>query len=309
MGPLLDPLQFAFRANRSVDDAVNMGLHYMLQHLDSPGTYARVLFVDFSSAFNTINPAMLQSKLSQLTVPASTCQWVTNFLTDRTQQVRMGKITSSIRTISTGAPHGCVLSPLLFSLYTNDCTSVDPTVKLLKFADDTTVIGLIRDGNESVYRREVERLALWCGQNNLELNKLKTVEMTVDFRRSPPTLPPLTTNNNTVPAVETFKFLGSTISRDLKWAPNINTIMKKVQQRLYFLRQLRKFNVPQELLNLFYSAIIQSILCSSITVWFGSATIQDRLQPTLHPELVHLQSQETGRKDLCRRAVTLMNNK
>ncbi|XP_077953470.1 uncharacterized protein LOC120812456 [Gasterosteus aculeatus] len=52
--PLLDPLQFAYRANRSVDDAVNMALHYILQHLDSRGTYARILFVDFSSAFNTI---------------------------------------------------------------------------------------------------------------------------------------------------------------------------------------------------------------------------------------------------------------
>ncbi len=33
-GPLLDPLQFAYRANRSVDDAVHMGLHYILQHLE-----------------------------------------------------------------------------------------------------------------------------------------------------------------------------------------------------------------------------------------------------------------------------------
>ena len=82
-GPLLDPLQFAYRANRSADDAVNMGLHHILQHLDSPGTYARILFVDFSSAFNTIIPDILHSKLSQLTVPASTCQWITNFLTDR----------------------------------------------------------------------------------------------------------------------------------------------------------------------------------------------------------------------------------
>ncbi len=55
-GPLLDPLQFAYRANRSVDDAVNMGLQYVLQHLNSPGTYVRILFVDFSSAFNTIIP-------------------------------------------------------------------------------------------------------------------------------------------------------------------------------------------------------------------------------------------------------------
>ena len=47
-GPLLDPLQFAYRPNRSVDDGINLGLHYTLQHLDSTGTYARILFVDFS---------------------------------------------------------------------------------------------------------------------------------------------------------------------------------------------------------------------------------------------------------------------
>ncbi len=172
-GPLLDPLQFAYRANRSVDDAVNMGLHFTLQHLDRPGTYVRILFVDFSSAFNTIIPDTLQNKLTQLSVPTSVCQWINSFLTDRQQLVRLGKYTSSTRTTSTGAPQGCVLSPLLFSLYTNDCTSKDPSVKLLKFADDTTLIGLIQDGDESAYRQEVKELAVWCSLNNLELNTLK----------------------------------------------------------------------------------------------------------------------------------------
>ncbi len=195
-GPLLDPLQFAYRANRSVDDAVNMGLHYILQHLDKPGTYARILFVDFSSAFNTIIPDTLQNKLTQLSVPTSICQWITSFLTDRQQLVRLGKFSSNTCTISTGAPQGCVLSPLLFSLYTNDCTSKDPSVKLLKFADDTTLIGLIQDGDKSAYRQEVKELAVWCSLNNLELNTLKTVEMIVDFRRNPPALPPLTIMNN-----------------------------------------------------------------------------------------------------------------
>ncbi len=182
--PLLDPLQFAYRANRSVDDAVNMGLHYILQHLDKLGTYARILFVDFSSAFNTIIPDTPQNKLTQLSVPTSICQWITSFLTDRQQLVRLGELTSNTRTISTGAPQGCPLSPLLFSLYTNDCTSTDPSVRLLKFADDTTVICLIQDGDESAYRQEVEQLAGWCSHNNLELNTLKTVDMIVDFRRN-----------------------------------------------------------------------------------------------------------------------------
>ncbi len=223
-GPLLDPLQFAYRANRSVDDAVNMGLHFTPQHLDRPGTYVRILFVDFSSAFNTIIPDTLQNKLTQLSVPTSVCQWINSFLTDRQQLVRLGKYTSSTRTTSTGAPQGCVLSPLLFSLYTNDCTSKDPSVKLLKFADDTTLIGLIQDGDESAYRQEVKELAVWCSLNNLELNTLKTVEMIVDFRTNPPALPPLTIMNSTVTAVESFRFLGTTISQDLKWDIHIDCL-------------------------------------------------------------------------------------
>ncbi len=162
--------------------------------------------MDFSSDFNTIIPNLLLPKLTQLSVPTSVCQWINSFLTDRQQLVRLGKYTSSTRSISTGAPQGCVLSPLLFSLYTNDCTSKDPSVKLLKFADDTTLIGLIQDGEESAYRQEVKELAVWCSLNNLELNTLKTVEMIVDFRRNPPALPPLTIMDSTVTTVESFRF-------------------------------------------------------------------------------------------------------
>ncbi len=125
------------------------------------------------------------------------------------------------------------------------------------------------------YRQEVKELDVWCSLNNLELKTLKTVEMIVDFRRNPPALPPLTIMNSTVTAVESFRFLGTTISQDLKWDNHIVSIVKKAQQRLYFLRQLRTFNLPQELLKQFYSAIIESVLCTSVTVWFSSATKSD----------------------------------
>ncbi len=136
-----------------------------------------------------------------------------------------------------------------------------PSVNLLKFAYYATVIGLIQDGDESAYRQEVEQLAVWCRHNNLELNTLKTVEMIVDFRRNPAALPPLTIMNNTVAAVESFRFLGATISQfslnsicairsvislEMKCpqlskpeVTHMDSIVEKAQQRLYFLRQLK----------------------------------------------------------------------
>ncbi len=211
--------------------------------------------MDFSSVFNTIILNLLLPKLTQLSVPTFICQWINSFLTDRQQLVRLGKFSSSTRMISTGAPQGYGLSPLLFSLYANDSTSKDPSVKLLKFADDTTLIGLIQDGDESAYRQEFKELAVWSSLINLELNTLKTVEMIMAFRRTPPpALPPLTIMNSTVTVVESFRFLGTSISQDLKWDNH---------------------NLPQELLKKFYSAIIESILCTAITVWFSSATKSD----------------------------------
>jgi len=193
--------------------------------------------------------------------------------------VRHGQFSSSTHTISTRAPQGCVLSPLFFSLCTNDCTSKDPSVKLLKFADDTTLIGLMQDGCESAYRQEVKELAVWCSLNNMELNTLNCGDDR-GHQEKPPCSPPLTIMNSTVTAVESFRFLGTTISQELKWVNHIESIVKKAQQRLHFLLQLRKFNLPQELLKQFYSAIIESVLCTSITVNFSSATKSDlkRLQ-------------------------------
>ncbi|KAK2188831.1 hypothetical protein NP493_122g03024 [Ridgeia piscesae] len=85
--PLLDQFQFAHRNNRSVDDAVALGLFDVLQYLDSPNTYARILCVDFSSAFNTIIPSKRFDKIQGLGVPQSMCLWILDFLLNRPQVV------------------------------------------------------------------------------------------------------------------------------------------------------------------------------------------------------------------------------
>ncbi len=181
--------------------------------------------MDFSLAFNTIIPTLFQTKLSQLSVSSSICQWITSFLTDRQQLVRLGKFMSNRFTPSTGAPQGCVFSLLLFSLYTNDFITKGPSVNYLKFTDDTTLIGLIQDGDKSASDSQLLNLLSVSSLNNLELNTLKTVEMIVDFRRNLPVLPTLTIMDSTVAAIESFRFLGTTISQDLKWDTHIDSIV------------------------------------------------------------------------------------
>ncbi len=142
-----------------------------------------MLFIDFSSAFNTIIPQQLINKLNLLGLNNSLCNWILDFLTGRPQSVHVGHNTSSTTTLSTGAPQGCVLSPLLFTLLTHDCTAKFSYNHIIKFADDTTVVGLISNNDETHYREEVAQLAEWCGANNLSLNVEKTKEVVLDFRR------------------------------------------------------------------------------------------------------------------------------
>ncbi|KAK3557059.1 hypothetical protein QTP70_024465 [Hemibagrus guttatus] len=67
---------------------------------------------------------------------------------------------------------------------THDCAAMHSSNHNIKFADDTTVVGLISKNDESAYREEVQQLTSWCKDNNLSLNVDKTKEMVVDFRRA-----------------------------------------------------------------------------------------------------------------------------
>jgi gmma-aminobutyric acid receptor subunit gamma/cGMP-dependent protein kinase 2 len=154
----LDPLQFAYRPNRSTDDAITITLHTALSHLDKNNTYVRMLFIDYSSAFTTILPSKLIIKLEALGLNPSLCNWVLDFLTGRPQVVEVGNNISTSLTLNTGAPQRCVLSPLLYSLFTHDCKATHASNSIIKFADDITVVDLIINNDETIYREEVRAL-------------------------------------------------------------------------------------------------------------------------------------------------------
>ena len=98
-----------------------------------------MLFIDYSSAFNTIVPSRLINKLRILGLNTSHCNWILDFLTCRPQVVKVGNNTSATLILNTGAPQGCVLILLLYSLITHDCTASYDSNTIITFADDTTV--------------------------------------------------------------------------------------------------------------------------------------------------------------------------
>ncbi len=90
----------------------------------------------------------------------------------------------------------------------------------------------------------------------------------MDFRRNPVDHPPLTIDTSTVERVSSTKFLGVHITEDLTWTTNTKSISKKAQQRLHFLRRLKRASLPPPILTTFYRGTIESVLTSCITVWY-----------------------------------------
>lgn len=76
--------------------------------------------------------------------------------------------------------------------------------------------------------------------------------------------------------VFSFKFLGTHITEDFTWTTNTTALVKKAQQRLYFLRTLKKTNLSGELLVSFYHCSVESVLTYCITAWYANCSAADR---------------------------------
>ena len=166
-----------------------------------------------------------------------------------------------------------MLSPLLYSLFTYDCTARHDSNTIIQF--DTTVVGLITNNDETAYREEVRDLAGWCQNNNLSLNVTKTKEMIVDYRKQSTEYPPILIYQAVVEQVESFKFFGVHINNKLEWSKLTKTVVKRKQQSLFPLRKLKRFDMGPQILKRFYSCNIESILTGCITAWYGTCSTSD----------------------------------
>ncbi|XP_061826589.1 uncharacterized protein [Nerophis lumbriciformis] len=158
---------------------------------------------------------------------------------------------------------------------THDCCARSTTNHIVKYADDTTVVGLIRDNNDMDYREEVKHLVDWCRTNKLVLNVNKTKEIIVDFRKHKSSHAPLFINGTAVKIVSSTKFLGVQITDNITWSLHTGALVKRAQQRMHFLRRMKRAQLPPPILTTFYRGTIESLLTNSISVWTGACNASD----------------------------------
>ena len=275
---ILDPLQFAYQHNLGVEDALLEAIHRISRHLDeSPQNFCRILYVDFSSAFNAMNTNILIQKLHQLNFPHYLINWYHDFLTERPQHVKLGAQCSTTRILSNGCPQGCVSSPLLYIIYTNDCVATQENCSIIKYADDTAILGLLNDAaSEARYKRQVENFCDWCATNQLELNISKTKEQFFDFRKGNIHTNKIVINNQEVETVSKFKYLGVVIDSDLKFRSHTTNVINKCNQRLYILRKLNSFDVKPTILVQVYKSLVLSVLNFGISVWYSGCGVKEK---------------------------------
>jgi hypothetical protein len=167
-----------------------------------------------------------------------------------------------------------VISPFIFTLYTNDCRSDRDDAYVIKFSDDSALVDL--SDSVASYEHSVSIFAEWCDTNFLELNVSKTKEMIVDYKRNKTDVAALHLKGQTVERVEEYRYLGTIIDNKLTFSKNADAIHKKCKQRMYILYQLRSLMVSSKIIQQCYHAFVESVLTFSFICWFRTLNVKSK---------------------------------
>ncbi|KAI4884202.1 hypothetical protein NFI96_027037, partial [Prochilodus magdalenae] len=177
---------------------------------------------------------------------------------------------------STGAPQGTVLAPFLLTLYTADFMYSSPNCHLQKFSDDSAIVGLITNEEDSEYRELILDCVDWCLQNHLQINAGKTKELVVDFRRCRHPPPLVNIRGMDIERVDSYKYLGVHLNNKLGWSVNTTALHTKGQSRLYLLRRLRSCGVQGALIRTSFHTVVASAIFYGVVCWGSSISTADR---------------------------------
>ena len=279
-----DKQQFGFRSGSSTLCALLYLDDHITRILDDQTTVgAIVISYDLSKAFDKLPHEKILQRLCDLEFPHSFIEWVTSYLEQRQQYVRIGVHNSQPTNITSGVPQGSILGPLFFvttvGSYINESNGC-----VIKYADDTTLcFPILKNDTDysltSIYR-EHERITQWSNRIGLPINRAKSKCMTIKKSKSCPT-PSLPNVEN----VDTLRILGVNFNSKWNADSHIVKIVAVASRRLYALRIMRN-SLSKDQMTLVFNSLVRSLIeyCAPLFLGLSSRNSSklDRLQKRYH---------------------------
>jgi hypothetical protein len=269
----MDPYQFGSIKNCSTVHALIEILHEWFTGTDDSRekNFIHTVLVDYSKAFDRINPNMLLDKLNELDIPPFLVCWIGDFLSERTQRVKVGNSLSEELEVWGIVPQGTKLGIFLFLIMINNLST---QVATYKYVDDTTLFTITNDTNDSKLQQAVDDLVNWSAMNDMKINATKTKEMVISFSKVAPDIPGIVVEGITLERAETVKLLGVQISNDLSWGHHVDFIVKKAQSRLFCLNMLRRAKMRANDIIAIFCSKVRPILEYAAQVWHPGLTTE-----------------------------------
>ena len=256
--------QHGFRQKLSTTTQLVSATHDWAHTLHLKGQ-TDVIFLDFQKAFDRVPHQLLQTKLDYYGIRGDTLRWIMALLSNRQQAVVVNGSQSSWKDVTSGVPQGSVIGPALFLLYVNDIhTNIKSTTRL--FADDGIVYREIKtEMDHKTLQEDLDTLSQWSKTWLMGFNIGKCAVLTVTRKRKP-SICTYHLVGECIPRVDQYKYLGVTISKDLRWNTHCQQIRNKASRTLGFLRRTLS-PCTKEIKARAYQALVRPQLEYGAEVW------------------------------------------
>ena len=239
---LLSEKQHAFRKWHSCETQLITVIDDLAKILDNQGQ-VDTFILDFEK-YPPPPHELLKSKLFSYGIGGKTMKWIDAFLCFRQQRVVVNGVKSDWAPVVSGVPQGTVPGPLLFSLHIKAIMS-DIEFEIRLFADDCVCYREIKDIEDTLkLQKDIDRLGIWARKWGMRFQPVKCNMMQLTKKQNK-IQASYTLEGTVLENVDIIKYLGLTITSDLKWNSHIRNVCSKANRTLGFLRR-NLFSCPHD---------------------------------------------------------------
>ena len=262
---LLTHLQHGFRKKHSCESQLLITTSDFFSAFDKK-TQTDVGVLDFSRAFDTVPHERLISKLAHYGIQGQTNNWIRAFLSKRDMQVVVDGDASKSAPVTSGVPQGTVLGPLLFLIYINDMPDVVSKGTIIRlFADDCLVYRLVHSrDDQTILQNDLTRLQQWAEKWGMRFNPGKC--QIIHISRTEPQTKFYELCGEILSTVDSAKYLGVIISKDLDWHEQVCSVAKKANSALQLIAR-NLHNCTRATRALAYKSLVRPKMEYSASVW------------------------------------------